>query len=189
MTLYAKINNIRNSHLVIKIMLGISILISLTCIIINICIPGNFFWAFLVIAGIVYTWVTVMYSIKRNINIASNVFMQTILISILTIAIDIIIGYRGWSLDMALPIIISVANITLLLLTIVSTKKYYQYALYQVMTFLISILPFVLLCTTNLIKLEIFTILATFIATVTLIFNISLCGKNIKEELIRRLHL
>ena len=57
------------------------------------------------------------------------------------------------------------------------------------MTFLISILPFVLLCTTNLIKLEIFTILATFIATVTLIFNISLCGKNIKEELIRRLHL
>lgn len=90
---------------------------------------------------------------------------------------------------MALPIIISVANITLLLLTIVSTKKYYQYALYQVMTFLISILPFVLLCTTNLIKLEIFTILATFIATVTLIFNISLCGKNIKEELIRRLHL
>lgn len=188
MTLYPKINNIRNSHLVIKIMLGISILISLTCIIINICIPGNFFWAFLVIAGIVYTWVTVMYSIKRNINIASNVFVQCLLVSLLILAIDYFIGYSGWSINIAIPIVIMVANSTLMVLTIVSRKRYMRYALYHMLTFLFSMIQLILLFC-GVLENKVLTIVASGIAGLSLLLTVILCGKAMWEETKKRLHM
>lgn len=190
MTLYPKVRNIKNGNMAVKIMLLISIVISIICIVINVCTSTNFWWSMIVILGIVYTWVTVIYSIHRNINIASNVLVHSITVSLITLCLDFIIGYTGWSINLAIPIIISVANITIFILTIVSIHKYYKYVIYQVIIFLLSLIPLLLdLLSTNIITRPIFTIISSSIAVFTFVFSLILCGKSILEELNRRLHM
>ena len=189
MTLYPKVRNVKKGNLAIKIMLGVSALIALICLIVNVCTSTKFWWSLIVIAGIIYSWVTVIYSVHRNINIASNVMVQSIAISILTLCIDFIIGYSGWAINLSIPIIIMAANVTIFVLTCVSINRYYKYAVYQLIIFVISMIPlFILLFSDNIITTPIFTIISSSIALFTFIFSLILCGKSIISELDRRLH-
>lgn len=188
-SLYPKIRNVRKDNIAIKVMIIISFIAILACLITNICTSTKYMWSFIVIIGIIYTWVTVMYSIHRNVNIASNVMVQLIAISILTVCIDYIIGYDGWSINLAIPIIIMVANTTMFILTISSFHKY-KYAVYQLIIFVLSVIPLgILVLTDKIITEPLFTVIASSIAVFTFIFSLILCGKNIIEELDRRLHM
>ena len=190
MTLYPKVRNVKTSNLAIKIMGIVSILIILVCAIVNLCTSKKYLWFLIVVAGIVYSWVTVLYSVHRNVNIASSVMIQTLAISILTVCIDHIIEYSGWSINLAIPIIVMVANVTIFILTIVSVNRYYKYAIYQLIIFILSMVQLVILVfTDNIITIPVFTIIASGIAVFTFVFSMILCGRSIVEELDRRLHM
>ena len=189
MTLYPKIRNVKSGNVAIKVMVIISFAIAAICAIINIC-TSKFLWSVIVIIGIIYAWITVLYSVHRNINIASNVMIQSIAISLLTLGIDYTVGYRGWAINLAIPIIFSIANITIFVLTLVSLKRYYKYAIYQLIIFLLSIIPLIIaIVSDNIIKTPIFTIISSSIAVFVFIFSLILCGRSILEELNRRLHM
>ena len=189
MTLYPKIRNVKSGNVAIKVMVIVSFAIAAICAIINIC-TSKFLWSVIVIIGIIYAWITVLYSVHRNINIASNVMIQSIAISLLTLGIDYTIGYSGWAINLAIPIIFSIANITIFVLTLVSLKRYYKYAIYQLIIFLLSIIPLIIdIVSDNIIKTPIFTIISSSIAVFVFIFSLILCGRSILEELNRRLHM
>ena len=190
MILYPKIRNVKRGNIAIKIMIIVSIVIALTSTIINICTSTRYLWCLIVIVGIIYSWITVMYSVHRNVNIASSVVLQTIAISVLTLCIDYIIGYQGWAINLAIPIIIIVANITIFVLTLVSVRRYYKYAIYQLIISTLSFIPLIIsLAFDDIITRPIFTIISSSIAAFTFIMSLILCGRNIVEELDRRLHM
>ena len=190
MTLYPTIRNAKKSNFTIKILAIISIIVSIICILVNLCTSTKYLWCLLVISGIIYSWVTVLYSIHRNVNIASNVTIQAVAISILTLCIDFIIGYKGWAINIAIPIIIMVANVTILILTFVSISRYYKYAVYQLIIFVLSVIPLLIYYVAKgIIVKPIFMIISSSIAVFTFIISLILCGRNIMEELDRRLHM
>ena len=145
-------------------------------------------WAALTNAGIVYIWVTVLYAINKNINIAGHVLVQTIAISILSIYIDYMLGFRGWDINIAIPILIIISNITMLVLTIVSHKKYIKYAIYQLVIVIFSMIPVVLMHE-NYINNKVLTIVATGISILNLILTLTLCATDVKEAVIRKFHM
>lgn len=186
--IYPKLINVRKTNLVIKILLAISIIVSCIVILINELCTKDIKWSYIVVLGIIYIWITTLYSIRRNTNIAGHVVIQTICISILVVLIDIIFGYKKWSLELSLPIIIGIANITIFILTIVSHRKYFKYAVYQICIFLISLIP-VILFFSNITEKWIFMTICSGIAVVTLINSIILCGKDLKQEIERLFHI
>ncbi len=188
MMLYPNIVNIKKSHIAIKILLIISLLAIFVCVLVNELVTPQIKWSFLVTIGIVYAWVTSLYSIRKNVNIASHVFLQTIAVLILIFLIDEIIGYKGWSINIGMPIIIGVANITMLILTIVSRKKYFKYSIYQIMLSVLSAIIIILLIAKA--KYRILSVSITSgIAAITLILSVSLCGKDLKEKAARVFHI
>lgn len=186
--LYPKILNIEKGKKIKGLLLLISIVISIVLVIINMCIDKENKWSLLCIAGIIYAWFTTLYSLKRNVNIASHVMIQMIFISVLTIAIDYILGYKGWSITLAIPIMIIIGNITLMVLTIVSRKRYIKYAIYQIVIFLLSMIPFILM-KKNIQNYNTPTIISSSIATFTLLLTLILCGKDLYKDIIRRFHI
>lgn len=185
--LYPEISNIKKNNIVIKIMILLSVLISGICILVNYLVDEYLHWSAICIAGIIYAWVTILYSIKNNVNIASHVMLQTIAISILTIVIDITIGYRGWSVELALPIIISIANITIFVLYLITRRKYIKYIIYQVVVFVFSMIPLgslIIGFTNNILP----TAISTFIALMALICTVMFSSREVKDELERRFH-
>ena len=143
--IYPKKVNASKGEIITRIMLAISIIVAIVLTIINKITNPNIPWAALANSGIIYIWIITIYSIHRNINIAGHVVLQTIAVSILTVFIDYKIGFRGWSLSIAIPIILIIANLAMLILTIVSHKKYLRYAIYQLFILIFSILPAILI--------------------------------------------
>ena len=186
--LYPKIRNINRIDKVMLIMTIISFVIGITSLIVNHFVTQHFKWSLLVIAGVIYTWITVMNSIKKYVNIASRVMLQVILIDILCVALDWIIGYKGWSFTIAIPISIITANVTMLILLMCAFKIYARYIIYQLIIFVWSMIPAVL-CLIGWVPTNILTIIATPIAVFSLLLTIVLFAKEVNEEMKKRFHL
>ena len=186
--LYPKIRNINRIDKVMLIMTIISFVIGITSLIVNHFVTHHFKWSLLVIAGVIYTWITVMNSIKKNVNIASRVMLQVILIDILCVVLDWIIGYKGWSFTIAIPISIITANVTMLILLMCAFKIYARYIIYQLIIFVWSMIPAVL-CLIGWVPTNILTIIATPIAVFSLLLTIVLFAKEVNEEMKKRFHL
>ena len=186
--LYPKKLSSKKSNLLIKILLGVSVLIVYILILINQLTTPNIHWAAIVNAGIIYTWVTVIYSINKRTNIAGHVMIQAIAISILTMYIDYILGFKGWSLEISIPIIIMMANMTMLVLTIVSHRKYVRYAIYQLVICIYSLLP-IYFMKENMINNLVLSYVAIGISILNFILTIFLSARDVKEAIIRKFHM
>lgn len=186
--IYPQKINAHKSDFIIKIFILVSIIISIILLIINKLTTPKIPWAALTIAGQIYIWITVLYAINKNINIAGHVLIQTIAISLLTFYIDYSLNFKGWSLNIAIPIIIIIANLTMLILTIISHKKYIRYAIYQLIILLISVIPAILI-TEEIVKNPVLGEVATGISLLNLIITMALSAKDVKEAIIRKFHL
>lgn len=185
--IYPKKIKAKKSNKLIKIGISISVVIALILLLINKLTTPTIPWAALANAGILYSWIVVMYSIKKNVNIAGHVLLQTIALSILIIYIDYKLGMKGWSINMAIPIMIMIANLTMLVLTIVSYKKYMKYAIYQLLIVLFSMLP-VVLVTEHIVQDKTLSVIASGISVFNFMLCLTLCAKDIKEEMVRKFH-
>lgn len=173
---------------VLKILLAVSIFIGIILIVTNKLTTPNIHWAALANCGMIYTWITVIYSIKRNTNVAGHVLIQTIIISSATLYIDDRIGFRGWSISIAIPIILIVANATMFILTMVAYRNYIKYAIYQLMIVLISLIS-IWVIWDKIISLKILSYIAIGVSTLSLLISLILCFKDVKEAVIRKLHM
>ena len=171
--IYPKKINANNSERIIRIAIILSIAIAIILTVINKLTSPRVPWAALANSGIIYIWIVVAYSIN---------------ISLLTVYIDYKLGFRGWSLSIAIPIIIMVANLTMLILTIVSYKKYLRYAIYQLIILIFSILPAIFI-TEKIVTEPILGIIATGISIVNLLITLILSSRDLKEAIIRKFHL
>ena len=186
--IYPEKINSKKSNLIINILALVSIGVALLLIIINKLTTPQVPWAALANCGIIYIWLTVMYSIKKGTNIAGHVLLQTILVSIVMLYIDKKIGFNGWSIYIGIPIALIVANITMLILTIISSEKYIKYAIYQLTILLISLMP-IILVVKGIIELRFWIRTTIDISILNLMITVGLCYKDIKEALIRKLHM
>lgn len=71
--IYPQKINAHKSNIIIRSLLIASILLGIILVVINKLTTPNIHWAAMCNAGIIYTWVTVIYSINKNINIAGHV--------------------------------------------------------------------------------------------------------------------
>lgn len=173
---------------ILKILLMISFVLGLILILINKLTTPNIHWAGLSNCGIIYIWITVLYSIKRSTNIASHVLLQTIVISAAILYIDYRIGFHGWSMTIAIPIILIISNITMLILTLVSYKKYIKYAICQMIIVIMSLIS-IYYITNNFIEMKVLSTIAMIISILNLIITLALCYKDVKDAIIRKIHM
>ena len=173
---------------VLKILLCASIVLGIILVIINKLTTPKIHWAALANCGIIYIWITVMYSITNSTNVAGHVLIQTIIISEAMLYIDDRIGFRGWSINIGIPIALIVANTTMLILTIVTSDNYIKYAIYQLLIVLISVIS-IWLIWDKIIILKILSYIAITISIISLLFSLILCYRDVKEAIVRKFHM
>ena len=104
--LYPQKNNAKRADNIIKIGILISFIIGAVLLLINQLVTPQIRWARYCNVGIIYVWITVLYALNKNINTASHLFFQMILISAVTVYIDVTLGFKGWSINYAIPSIV-----------------------------------------------------------------------------------
>lgn len=170
-----------------RMFLFISILSGVTTAVTNYLTYNGVVWSAISIGAIIYFWIILSYSIRRNANIASKILVQVLCLSGLTVVMDNAVGYTGWSVNHVIPEIIILANISVLILVMVNRMHWYTYVLNQLVIAFFGLIPGVLyLC--GLIKIPLPAILATATSFTVLVGTMIFGDKTIKSELKRRLH-
>ncbi len=182
-----KLNN-RKREIIFKICIIFSIFLALILKLINHFVAPNFPWAELANCGILYIWVVVIYSIKRSTNIAGHILVQMLAISAVSLYVDNTTIGNGWSVYIAIPIIIMISNISMLIMNIIFNKSFIRYAIYQLIIFLISLIP-IILSLNKVIELKLLIIIATTSSFISLSFGLVLCFKDVKEAIKMKLHM
>ena len=83
---------------------------------------------------------------------------------------------------------IMIANMTMLVLTIVSYKKYIKYVIDQLMIVFFSMLPIVFV-TEHMVQDKTLSVIASGISVLNFVLCLALCAKDVKEEIIRKFHI
>jgi len=155
---------------------------------VNWMLPQSGFWSIFVVAGVACVWFSLIFAIRTRRNILKNLTYQVTIVSILSVLWDVSTGWRGWSVDFVIPIaFVSAMSATAFIAQILKIQTE-TYMIYSLLLILYGIIPviFVLSGLSAIIYPSLICTACSFILfAALLIFE----GKNMIEELKRRLHL
>lgn len=175
-------------HLAIRILLFISIVAVVVSFFIYQLFPTNVNWPVLVVLGIISMWISLTYVLRKRSNITKTIMWQVFIMSLLSIFWDWKIGWRGWSLDYAIPFMCIAAIIVMYVTAKAMRLGVGYYIAYFLLGGLFGIIPglFILL---KLVTVDYPSIISVAVSIIFLAAIIIFQGENILSELQKRMHI
>lgn len=144
-------------------------------------------WSVLIDAGILYSWLSLRFFIRFNINPAARILSHTVAIEILCIAADIVPGYGGWSLNYGFPALLLAAEGANIFLMLYDSINWQSYFIFQILYAVIGLIALPLWLT-GIISHPVPSIIALGVTLCVLIASICFNPGKIKNETKRRFH-
>lgn len=178
---------------VLKIIGKIYIFVAILCEIILVAV--NYFtyrgvkWSLICAGAFVYLFVTLKYSIDNpNAGIRIKILVQSVGFALFMLLCDHSVGYRGWSINYAIPCLIIIMNIAIVVLMIVNVDYWQNFLMLQFfMVFASGVLLF--LIAKDIVKHPILSIVATGISCFLLGLSFLLGDKKVINELKRKFYV
>lgn len=124
--------------------------IAVVAVTVNLMVPQTGRWSLLVLLGIGSLWLSVGVS-ARNLHHVTHVIMtQSFVGSLLFVVWDFVVGWRGWSIDYAVPILLMISLLTMQILIKARGIKTEDYMVCTSFHALVGLVPLVLYLTGSL---------------------------------------
>lgn len=170
-----------------RLLIFFSLLSSGVSLLVNLLVPIGFLWSLIVIAAILYLWLSVPPLLSRGVNYAKHIVLQTLFTSLLVVALDIITGYNGWSVSFVVPALFCGGIVAIGLMVVFNRTSWVQYVLYQVLMAVFGFVPLVLWLV-GLANNIVMVILSAAMGLASLLITIIFGDRSIKSEFKRRFH-
>jgi len=158
------------------------------CIAALIGLPGHRMAALSGIAGLASGWLTVGIAVRKRGRPLKAVFWQVCVLSILVLAWDYGMGWRGWSVDVVLPALYICTMLAMAVIARVLHLRPSDYLLYLVLNILLGLIPLALLLC-GVLRVVYPAVICAAASVLFLTILILFEGPALKGELLRRLHL
>ena len=144
-------------------------------------------WSLITIGGIAYVAMTLRYSIIRRASLAGILVRQSIGAQILRVRIDYMTGFRGWSVNYAIPILILFDVIAIVFLILINRLNWQSYFMYQIAITIFSFIPLILWAA-GWITSPMMSVITVLLSVSVLLITIILGDRSVKKELKRRFY-
>lgn len=178
----------RQYNLIARLLVFLSLLGAGLSVLINLLVPSGFMWCLIVIAALVYLWLTVPPLLRRGVNYSRRIMFQVIFTCILVVALDFITGYRGWSVNYVVPGLLSAGIGAIGVMVVFNRTNWSQYVLYQVQMGVFAFIPLVLYLM-GLSNSLVMVLIAASLGLASLLITIVFGDRTIKSEFKRRFHM
>lgn len=186
--IYPEIPPAYERHMAMRIMVFISIVTIVASFIIHKIFPTNVNWPMFVVLGLVSMWLSLIVVIRKKYNITKNIMWQVIVVSMLSVIWDWRTGSRGWSLDYIIPIICVAAMGVMYVTAKVMKLRVRDYIAYFLLDGLLGIVP-VIFIMFDLVHIWYPSAVCVAMSIIFLSAIIIFQGENIKNELVKRMHI
>lgn len=143
---------------------------------------------FLVVIGVAGGYALLIVGQRKWKNIRKMVMYEVIIGMILCIAYDWYTGWKGWSVQIVLPLTVVGMNLLYFVLGFVDRKHQTDYGIYFLLTIIATVLIVILVCVGVMHNTMLVTV-TTGIGVLLLLAKIIFQGKAFLSELSRRLHV
>lgn len=121
--------------------------IGIIAVTVNLMIPHTGNWSLLVLLGIGCLWLSVGVSARNLHHVTLVIMNQSILGSLFFVLWDFVVGWKGWSIDYAVPILLMVSLLTMQILIKAKGIKTEDYMVCTSFHAFVGLVPLVLFLT------------------------------------------
>ena len=145
-------------------------------------------WSVLAGLGLLYVYTVLRYAVLGKSGYRAKTIVLVLLAVLLTVVVDFVTGYRGWSVDYVASGGILLVDLVIISLMIWNRRNWQSYMMWQISMILFSVIPAVLYplgLEHNFYMAFLPLIVSTFLFLGTLMLG----GRRASQELYRRFHI
>lgn len=181
-------DTIKKLRFATRIVIFAAIFVEIVAIFVNTLTFNGIYWSFLSGIALIYGVFSLIYSVRNNKSLQRKIVVQLMLSEFLTIGVDYILGYKGWSIDYAIPFEIISVDIGILVLMIIRFKEWTSFLYPIIWVAVLSFLSFILDIFIGKDQF-LFPTIAVILSAMFIVGMIILGGKKAASEIERRFHI
>lgn len=178
----------RQYTMLFKLLAMGTISVGVISLMLNVMFPESGYWSFFIICGIACFWIMLAFAVPKRNNIPKNITYQVFFLAVFSLIWDYITGWRGWSVDFAIPIIFIVGIAALTIIPTLMKIPVSDYVISLVADGLFGFTPLLFLLLGK-VKIVYMSYICITLSILTFISLLLFERKNILTEAQKRFHL
>ena len=173
------------TRLILRIVLFAAIVAEAVVLLVNYMTFNGVYWSFIVGVSLVYGCLSLYYALRKRRSLQRIIIFQMFMIIIMFIALDYLLGFRGWSYRYAIPVLLAAVDVGVVVLMIVAIEGWQTYIITEILTLLMSIgLMITIYIKQNVFSM--FSLLSTLLTGMIFLGTVMFGERMISNEIIRR---
>ena len=178
----------RRLALLSRIYLFVANLVEALLIYLNVLSDSEMFWSAIPGLAMLYGYLVLRYAILGKSGYKGKTIVLTLIAILMVVAIDFVVGYRGWSVNYALPSAILLVDVGILILMCINRRNWQSYMMWQIFMILCSVVPLVLYAV-GIVTAPILAVLAFAFSAALFLGTLIIGDRRARTELRRRFHV
>ena len=178
----------RRLALLSRIYLFVAILVEALLIYLNVLSDSEMFWSAIPGLAMLYGYLVLRYAILGKSGYKGKIIVLTLIAILMVVAIDFVVGYRGWSVNYALPSAILLVDAGIVFLMCIIRRIWQSYMMWQIFMILCSVVPLVLYAV-GIVTAPLLALLAFAFSTALFLGTLIIGDRRARTELRRRFHV
>ena len=178
----------RRLALLSRIYLFVAILVEALLIYLNVLSDSGMFWSAIPGLAMLYGYLVLRYAILGKSGYKGKIIVLTLIAILMVVAIDFVVGYRGWSVNYALPSAILLVDAGILILMCINRRNWQSYMMWQIFMILCSVVPLVLYAV-GIVTAPLLAVLAFAFSAFLFLGTLIIGDRRARVELKRRFHV
>lgn len=178
----------RRRRLWTSILALVSVAACVICLLLNFVFRQDGLWSLFVLGGVLCMWIMLGIALHKQRNIPKTLVWEVFVVSLLCVFWDSCTGRKGWSINFVMPIICMGAMVTLVFMFRLFHVPSGSLIVYLLVDFLLGVVQLLLLLF-GWITVQLPSLLCVGLSLIMLAAMLIFRGKQVKEELKRRLHM
>ena len=178
----------RRLALLSRIYLFVAILVEALLIYLNVLSDSGMFWSAIPGLAMLYGYLVLRYAILGKSGYKGKIIVLTLIAILMVVAIDFVVGYRGWSVNYALPSAILLVDVGILILMCINRRNWQSYMMWQIFMILCSVVPLVLYAV-GIVTAPLLAVLAFAFSAALFLGTLIIGDRRARTELRRRFHV
>lgn len=178
----------RRLALLSRIYLFVAILVEALLIYLNVLSDSEMFWSAIPGLAMLYGYLVLRYAILGKSGYKGKIIVLTLIAILMVVAIDFVVGYRGWSVNYALPSAILLVDAGILILMCINRRNWQSYMMWQIFMILCSVVPLVLYAV-GIVTAPLLALLAFAVSAALFLGTLIIGDRRARTERRRRFHV
>lgn len=162
--------------------------VAVICVALNIMVSTSYWWSPFVLGGIATFWIIWFLTESKKKTISRSIVWETVVIALLAVLWDVFTGFKGWSVNYVVPILMAFGTTAMPILTGIGVTTSDSSVFYRFVLSVLGLVPAILLLTRTT-SLFVPSVICAALSALSLIHIFGFEMVKLVPELKRRLHI